>query len=546
MKNYTDKKFYQAKFRIFFLLKSMSQDDTFSNIKEIICTTKAVPELLEQDNIVMAVEKEKADALNFLSNHIDEVTDTLFSSPEKITKKMRDNAFKLLKSKLSLKNENVLESVTNKLFAFLQSKSGKSCKEKGTAADEEATNSTSGILHFLIQTTNCGVLSKFKQCKDLLPLLVDSIHHSSISNLLDYLTRSNAQHMNAFLSMVNATDFFVKHAIEHENNREMFLRYIINIISSYPYNEKHYKTFTKDGNFKAIFEIAFSESVNVSSLAFYLIDLILDFSVFIDDDEKESNKLYRAVVPTTLEMMPRIIEFILKDDKFLLNRKSCVSAIISFSNVSSIDLTKDFTTICVYLFGLMKKNPIHTMLHQSFLDILRYFKKPGRTPQLFDLLEKLGMKDAILDAYSTRMPNRMFYYEFTSFVFQCETQKKLSCSSEEKWNNFINTVYNEIKEIISKSYGGKIDFKSDDDSFFEEIDDKEAPYDNSARSYAEKIFGAKYLMDEEEDFCDEEDDELDNDNDAEKGKEEEEEIADKDDQKKEGDDSDEYYSDEDL
>ena len=526
---------------------------SFTNIEKILQSAHAsVTELLNEDNVVEAIRQNKTDCLGFFVKHIDEVVDIVLKKHTELADKIKINACKILTTKLSLADISVLQKIVEKLFGFLRE--GCPLNEKvseggakeirilpranGSKMQTNPTCCFSQILHYLIQNTNCGVLSKFEESKCLIPLLIKNIHHSSILNLLEFLTKTSRPHMDTFLANAGATGCFLSAAFSNKSLCGHLLKYVDNIIASFPDNMEHFETFLQDSNLEKMFNIALSDDINASKIAFDIIEKILDNVVFYSEEDRDSIPLYHLAVSTTINFVPQMVDFICNTDTYLMNKDACIPVLIQLKH-TDFDVSDALLKVGIHIFNLMQKQEIHTILHQSFLNLIdKFFIYPKNRDKMVSLFNAISMKEHILKAYEPTVfhVNRIFYHNFASYVIKIEDEekqgkvgstsihlKKEPDNIEKEWNGFISTVYAEDNKIMKSEYGGKLpedcspfdifaadfddcDVDCDDDDDYEESD---YVIDENARDAAINIFGKAYLEDldmvEEEEEEEEED-----------------------------------------
>ena len=515
----------------------------FSNINKILNNSHAtVSSLLEEENIVEAVKQGTQICNQFLSNHINEVLDIILKDSEKQPTQIVKNALNVIASRLSLSSREVLKAVLHRLYTFITDNTLTPHQIINAACQNITTNinfdkyvkdpvfNFSFILHYLIQTTNSCCLSEIEESKCLIPQLIKNINHASILNLLEILTQTSGQHMDAFLANSCAISYFMSEALKNTDLRKILLPYVKSILQSYYYNAKHFKFFESENNLRQLFDIAFSSDIRSSSIAFQIICKIIESFFEYEEEERKALILYNKVIPVVLEMIPHMVDFVVSTDSFLMNKNSCISVLLQMEKTNETNMTVALMQIALFLFELMGRNELHTILHDAFSNVLKFFQMQKNVNGLVELFQTIHMKRHILEVYSRAFhPNKLFYYQFAEVIVNSENKGvKIDDTEEcnELWREFVSTAFAEAKSALSDtSYGGDIRTSSSSfDSFYDAADDidlddaeddRNATLDPSGREAAIQIFGAdvyngiRQENDEEEDeYTDDEEEEV--------------------------------------
>ncbi|EAY16195.1 hypothetical protein TVAG_340890 [Trichomonas vaginalis G3] len=472
-------------------MKSKSFDNLQAILTHPTCTLIT---LLQQEDLIPAIQLRASEITNYLSDHIQEFFDIVFDSKDRYPKVVKEKARSCLTSRLSFYSPELLNDVITHLMQYIRQE-GNHC--------EFGIVSFTKILYYLIRNTNSGVLERYDTTVNLIQELFRKVQHPAILDLLIFITNDHRQHTANFIRKVGAAKFLTSFTDTEGPLCEYSLLLLRNIIIN-PENFTQLQLFEDSRIFERIFQLALSQNPSISRYSFQIINDVINTYMYDDEETRSENKIYNSTWYIILKNIPNIVERITSAPIYQIYLDPALNLLTNISKAGE-DVTNKLVMIAKYTFRQLQKYPNHSKVHSVFLTILHSIEKMQDEDIFYNLIRDLKLREAIIDAYrsETFNVNRAFFLEFADIINKKDSKNGRTATPD--WNSFINNEYKHTKELIRSPYGGPMPsaeaFEEDEDCY----ESRENSIDENAKEDAIKIFGHDYLiecedLEEDEDF----------------------------------------------
>lgn len=486
-------------------MRSQSFDNLIETLTNPSCT---LIQLLQQDNLIQAIQNKCEHLTKYLIDHIPEFFDIVFDNASNYPEALKKRARQCLMSRLSLINPDVLDQILDRLVRFI---------DQDSNVADFALISFTKIFYYLITNTNYGILDKYEITNNITVKLLKRICHPAVMDLLTNLTSDRGQHATNFIKKDKALESLLG-LIEREGLAAQYAIELIRNIIANQENEGEWgmDVFADPAIFSHVFTLARSNNHAISSTAFQIINSVLKTYMFSDEKSRSENEIYNTTMPIIIENIPKIVDCIVSAPIYQFY---CDPAHMLLINISKMgyNVTSELITVLKYIFNQMITYPNNSKVHCAFLTSLRSVEKLIDEQAFYELINEFKLRENIINQFKSPnfSVNRAYYLEFAELINKKDNLNGRTATPD--WVDFINNVYKPYKATIIVPYGGKIQF--DNDSYEEEPDsDESIKLDEFAIQDAINLFGKDYIFDacaEDMDGCECDDFEFDMDNEEE-------------------------------
>ena len=404
-------------------------------------------DIIKDENFKVALKKQVPHLLDFLVNHIGEITDLALGVTQSSFAGAQEVCFSLIVIQMhALTSRLVINpEFLTKLNTFI------------SGPDELTTTSAavfSRILQFIIQASNCAVLDRFPERESLFGKLLRHIKFSSVTDLLVFMTEDRRKGMITFLEDNNITDVLLQSICDDPLVNEKIFLFMANVVSFVEFDSVLLSPFERPETMTMIFDMAMNSCPHVSSKVFNLL-----FEVAAQCDSEEEDPLYVTVFKFLLAKVPEICDFVLRDTPFLEVKTSAME-LINMVVIPPSELPQCVVDLCEKLFDMVFTNPANTFLHSAFLSLFDTITMdPARATEL---VEKAQMRKKIVEAYKKKGE---VFASYWGMLYTLATKISSKFDNEEQtdeeWREFVADTLEHTKEVIDRDYGGPVPGESD-------------------------------------------------------------------------------------